>query len=38
MSYSKTLFLLIYDLIGHIVLMTPSVIRVDDIFHTVELV
>jgi hypothetical protein len=38
MSYSKTLLLLIDDSIGYIVLVTPSVIRVDDVFHTVKLV
>jgi hypothetical protein len=38
MSYAKTLLLLIDDPIGHIVLVTPSVIRVDDVFHSVELV
>ena len=38
MSYAKTLLLLIDDPIGDIVLVTSSVIRVDDIFHSVELV
>jgi hypothetical protein len=38
MSYAKTLLLLIDDSIGHIVLMTPSVISVDDVFHSIELV
>ena len=36
MSYPKTLLLLIDDPIGHIVLMTPSVIIVDDVFHSIE--
>ena len=38
MSNAKTLLLLIDDPIGDIVLVTPSVIRVDDVFHSVELV
>ena len=38
MSYAKTLLLLIDDPIGYIVLVTPSVIRINDVFHTVKLV
>ena len=38
MSHSQTLLLLVDDPICHVVLVTPPVIVVDDVFHAVELV